>query len=69
MAKVFLLGLMADAMKVNTMMIRNKDMAFSLGQMEGNTKDNGLTESNMVLEHIKQAKEKLKRENGKKVKE
>ena len=34
MEEEYLPGLMVENMKVNTMMIRNKDMEYSLGQMD-----------------------------------
>jgi hypothetical protein len=41
MVKAFSLGLMVEFTMVSTMMTRNKDMVFSLGQMAESMKDTG----------------------------
>lgn len=47
MAMVFSLGLMAEGMKENISKIRNKVMVRFIGQMVGNTLDNGQMVNNM----------------------
>jgi len=50
MVKGILHGLREDNMKENTSRIRSKDMEFSHGQMEKNTKVNGEMENSMEKE-------------------
>jgi len=48
MDKEFSRGLMVECTKESIRMIRNKDLVYLLGQMEGNTKGNGTTVNNIV---------------------
>jgi hypothetical protein len=50
--KVSILGLMEESTKVNTWMTKSTATEYTLTQMEGLTKDNGLTASNMVREFL-----------------
>jgi hypothetical protein len=68
-AKVYLLGQMAENILESTITIRKKGMANSFGLMEGSIPDIGLMESNKEMVYIELQKEKLKLENGMKVRE
>ena len=67
--KVSLLGPMEENTKVITMTIRNKVEEFSPGLMEENMMASGTMESNMEKAFITLPKEKLREENGKRVRE
>jgi hypothetical protein len=54
MAEEYSLGQMVESMKENTLKTKSKVRVLSTGQMEGNTLDNGLMESNMEEERLKQ---------------
>ena len=52
MVKAFINGLMDEHMKVNMLMTRNRDMVSTHIRMGDHTKDNGLTENNMVRAYL-----------------
>jgi len=62
-------GLTEEDMRENTLMIKKKVRAYSTGQMEENTKEDGKMENNTVSEHIHQLVGKQSKANGKKVKD
>jgi hypothetical protein len=64
-----LLGLTTDVMKESISMTRKKGMESSFGPTEGNTTENGRTASSMVWVFTPLLLEKLKRVNGKMVRE
>lgn len=64
MAKVCLLGLMAEFTKANMYMIKNRDMVFSHGQMGEPIKGIGKMENNMEKAAIKEVKMKKNEVNG-----
>ena len=56
-------------MRENTMMTKSRAMECSLGLMEECMKDTGSMANSMELGLITQARERLKRENGRKARE
>lgn len=56
---------MAEDTREITLTIKKKDKAYSIGQTEENTKEDGKTESNTEQEFTLQQVVKLKWENGK----
>jgi len=61
----FLIGQITDNMRVNTEMIRKKDKVILFGQMDVNTKEDGLMVNSMVWVFISQAQVKNVRASGK----
>ena len=59
-----LLGKTAENMRVNTSMIKRREMECLRGLMAVNTMDNGKTESSMAKDFTIQAAETLRRVNG-----
>ena len=59
-----LLGLMRESTKEIIMMTKRKGSEYSIGQMGGNTKENGRMENNMELEFTLLLQEKQEKVNG-----
>ena len=64
MEKVFSLGQMGENTKASITMIRNKDMEYSIGLMEGNMTDTGCTESKKAWASTSMPKEKASTADG-----
>jgi len=67
--EVFSNGLITDDMRVNTWMIKRKDMEYFSGPMEESMMVSGEMESKMELAHIPQHQVKQRKVNGKRERE